>query len=141
MGLDLISTSIGAASTVIDKIFPDKNEAEKAKLELFRMQQQGEFKELEERMAAIQQEAASLDAWTSRARPAFLYVVYIMILASIPMGILYAFQPVMADNIATGMQKWLGAIPEAVWWLFGGGYLGYTIPAEMKKKGFMPPRK
>ena len=141
MSLDLFSNIIGACTTVIDKIFPDKNEAEKAKLELFKMQQAGEFKELEERMSAIQQEAASLDAWTSRARPAFLYVVYVMILASIPMGILYALNPVMADNIATGMQKWLGAIPEAVWWLFGCGYLGYTVPAELKKKGFMVPKK
>lgn len=139
--MDIFSSLIGAATTIIDKIFPDKNEAEKAKLELFRMQQAGEFKELEERMAAITQEAASLDKWTSRARPAFLYVVYIMILASIPMGVLYAYQPVVADNIATGMQRWLGSIPEAVWYFFGFGYLGYTIPAELKKKGFMVPKK
>lgn len=32
---------------VIDKIFPDKEAADKAKLEMFRMQQQGELKQLE----------------------------------------------------------------------------------------------
>lgn len=35
------------AGKVIDKIFPDKDAAEKAKLELFRMQQEGNLKELE----------------------------------------------------------------------------------------------
>lgn len=35
------------AGKVIDKIFPDKDAAEKAKLELFKMQQEGNLKELE----------------------------------------------------------------------------------------------
>lgn len=35
------------ASNVIDKIFPDKDAAEKAKLELFRLQQEGQLKELD----------------------------------------------------------------------------------------------
>jgi len=50
MGL-LDITGIGSiadfAGKVIDKIFPDKDAAEKAKLELFKMQQEGELKELE----------------------------------------------------------------------------------------------
>lgn len=44
-------TGIGAifsmGSKIIDKIWPDKAEAERAKIELFKMTQAGEFKELE----------------------------------------------------------------------------------------------
>lgn len=44
-------TGIGSiadfAGKVIDKIFPDKDAAEKAKLELFKLQQEGALKELE----------------------------------------------------------------------------------------------
>lgn len=34
-------------SKVLDKIFPDKDTADKAKLEMFRLQQEGAFKEME----------------------------------------------------------------------------------------------
>ena len=50
----------------------------------------------------------------------------LVILAAIPMGVLWAFAPAAADSIATGLQKWLAAIPDAVWQLFTFGYLGYT---------------
>jgi len=49
MGLDI--TGIGAifdfGSKVIDKIFPDKDAADRAKLEMLKLQQEGAFKELE----------------------------------------------------------------------------------------------
>jgi hypothetical protein len=45
----------------IDKIFPDKNEANKVKLEMLRLQQQGDFKELDlEFQAAANQIAVNL---------------------------------------------------------------------------------
>ena len=44
-------TGLGAVfdfgSKIIDKLFPDKTEAEKLKLELLKQQKAGEFKELE----------------------------------------------------------------------------------------------
>jgi len=125
---------IDLASNVIDKIFPNASDREKAKYELIRLQQNGELKELEIRMAAIIEEAKSSDPWTSRARPSFLYVMYIMILSCIPMGVLYAFNPSIAHNIATGMQEWLKAIPEPLYALFGAGYLGYSASRSYDKK-------
>lgn len=124
---ELAETIIGISSKVIDRIFPDKVEADKAKLELLRLQQEGQFKEMEIQMSAIIAEAKSSDIWTSRARPSFLYVVYIMILFSIPMGILSVFNPEAAKQIAEGMKAWLNAIPEGLWVTFGIGYSGYTI--------------
>jgi len=122
---------------IIDKIWPDKiaqeTERNKAQLALLQMNQNGEFKELEERMKAIVTEASSSDPWTSRARPSFMYVMYIMILGSIPIGILTVFNPTAASAIATGMGNWLKAIPEDMWFLFGAGYLGYTYQRGKEK--------
>jgi len=118
---------------VFDKIWPDKNEAEKAKLELFRMQQAGELRELESSFNAIIAEAQSSDPWTSRARPSFMYVMYIMILASLPMGVLFAFDHEAAMAVTAGVKAWLAAIPEELYALFGVGYVGYSVTRSYDK--------
>jgi len=111
---------------LIDRLIPDKAAADEAKLNFARMAQDGELKELEISMSAIVAEARSSDPWTSRARPSFLYVMYVMILTALPMGVLSVFRPDMAVQIAEGVKAWLTAIPDQLWWLFGAGYLGYT---------------
>lgn len=130
-------TGLGAVFTlggkIIDKLFPDKTEAEKLKLALLQQQQAGEFKDLEMRFSAIVAEANSQDPWTSRARPSFLYVMYTMLLASIPMGFLFAFKPDVALAVTTGVTNWLHALPEEMWWLFGAGYLGYSGARTFEK--------
>ena len=45
-------------SKIIDKIFPDKDAADKAKVEMLKLQQQGEFKELELEYEAMKHQAA-----------------------------------------------------------------------------------
>jgi hypothetical protein len=77
-------------------------------------------------MQAIIAEAQSPDPWTSRARPSFLYMMYTLILWSIPMGLIAAADPRMAAGIAGGMTAYLRGIPEELYALFGTGYLGYT---------------
>lgn len=119
---------------LVGKLFPDPAEKAEAQRKLLELQQNGEFRELEKAFEAITTEAKSADPWTSRARPSFLYVIYLMILASIPMGALYAFSPVLAGNMVVGVQTWLNAIPEALWALFGAGYLGYTTARSYDKK-------
>lgn len=130
----LLAPIVDIGKTLIGKIFRDPAEKAKAELELLAMQQNGELNAMQVQLSAIIAEAQSQDKWTSRARPSFLYVIYFMVLASIPMGVLYAIQPETADSIATGMQKWLEAIPEEMWWLFGAGYLGYTGARSIDKR-------
>lgn len=121
---------------LIDKIFPDPEQKARAQLELIRAEKAGELEEAKMQMSAILAEAQSPDPWTSRARPSFLYVMYILVLACIPMGILSAFQPEVAVRIAEGMKHWLAAIPEELWTVFGVGYLGYTgFRSFDKRKG------
>lgn len=112
--------------TVLDRVLPDKAAREKAQIELLAMQQGQEIRQIEAQLSAIVSEANSSDPWTSRARPAFLYVVYILILSAIPMGFLNAFNPDMAATVTGGFKDWLAAIPEPIITLFGVGYLGYT---------------
>jgi len=117
---------LGAVDTVADKFFVDAKDKEAFKLKALELAQQGEFKAQEIQLSAILAEAKSSDPWTSRARPSFLYVMYIMILAAIPIGILSVFNPSAAVQIANGLKAWLAAIPEPLWNVFGIGYLGYT---------------
>jgi hypothetical protein len=84
-------------------------------------------------MSAIVAEAQSSDPWTSRARPSFLYVMYALLLWSIPMGLIAAVRPDAAAAIAHGMTAYLNAIPEPLYALFGTGYLGYTVAREWGK--------
>ena len=112
---------------VADKIIPDAAEREKFKLETRRINLDETIEPLKIQMSAILEEAKSNDKWTSRARPSFLYVMYCLILAAIPMGILSVFKPDMAVTIANGMRAWLAAIPDSLWAVFGVGYTGYTV--------------
>lgn len=133
----LIGPLMEMGKTVIDRIWPDKDKsaAERAQAELAiaQLAQEGKIKEMATSMSAIIAEAQSEDPWTSRARPSFLYVMYIMILFSLPMGVLSAFKPELATAIANGAKAWLGAIPSEMWWLFGTGYLGYAVTREFGK--------
>lgn len=126
----LIGPIADLGKTLIERIFPDKEkqaaERAQAELALAQLAQEGKIKEMATEMSAIIAEAQSADPWTSRARPTFLYVIYVMILAGIPMGFLSAFKPQMAAAVATGMQLWLAAIPSELYTLFGVGYLGYA---------------
>lgn len=137
MAWEPVTAILDLGNTLITKFFPDPKERAEAKLTLLRMQQEGELKSIEVQMSAILAEAKSQDKWTSRARPSFLYVIYFMILASLPMGLLYAAYPLTAHAIAIGMKEWLSAIPEALWGLFGAGYLGYTGARTWDKRTLM----
>jgi len=112
--------------TVIDKIVPDAAERERLKNETRKLDILEITEPVKIQLEAILAEARSQDKWTSRARPSFMYVMYVMIGFAIPMGILSVFRPDMAVQVAAGMKAWLAAIPDSLYALFGVGYLGYT---------------
>jgi hypothetical protein len=124
---------IGIGSKLIDKLIPDPQAKAAAQLELLRMQQSGELEEMKTSISAILAEAQSSDPWTSRARPSFLYVVYIMLLWSIPMGLLSMFYPDRAAAFTVGFKGWLAALPEPVLTLFGVVMTGYVAGRSWEK--------
>ncbi len=131
--MSLLDGLIAPLSKLIDKIIPDPRARDAAKLELLKLQGSQELEAVRVQMSAIIAEAGSTDPWTSRARPSFLYVMYAIILWAIPMGLIAATQPQLAQNIAAGMNAYLGGIPEPLWTLFGTGYLGYTVARQWGK--------
>jgi hypothetical protein len=134
--MPLLDALIGPVASIIDKVIPDKAAREKAKLELLRLEGSQELETLQTRLSAIVAEARAADPWTSRARPSFLYVIYVMILFSLPMGLLAAFRPEAASAVARGINAYLNGLPEPLYALFGTGYLGYTVARQWgKNKG------
>lgn len=129
----VLESLIGPLASIIDKVIPDKAAREKAKLELMQLEGTQEMALIEVRLKAIVAEAQSADPWTSRARPSFLYVMYLMILSAIPMGLLSAFDRDTALAIGAGMTAYLNALPEPLYALFGTGYLGYTAARQWGK--------
>ena len=76
MDITGIGSLANLAGNIIDKLWPDKNEADKAKLRLFELQQAGEFKELEAALETARQqttvnvaEAQSADNFRGGWRP------------------------------------------------------------------------
>lgn len=131
--MPILESLIGPITSIIDKIIPDKEARARAKLELLKLEGTQELETIQARMTAILAEANSRDPWTSRARPSFLYVMYVMILWALPMGVLAAFKPAMARDIAAGMNSYLSGLPEPLYALFGTGYLGYTAARQWGK--------
>jgi len=78
---------LGLAGKLLDKIFPDPKERAEAERKLQESQLNGELSKIELQLSAIVMEAQSSDPWTSRARPAFMYVVYAYLLAALPCGL------------------------------------------------------
>lgn len=128
-----LSTIFGIGGKIIDKLFPDPEQRAKAQLELLQMQQTGELEGVRVQLSAILAEAQSADPWTSRARPSFLYVVYVLLLWSIPMGVLFVFNPEAAARFTEGFKAWLNAIPEPILTLFGTVMLGYVVGRSWEK--------
>ena len=129
----ILETLIGPIASIIDKIIPDKEAQARAKLELLQMEGTQELKAIEARLAAIVAEAQSPDPWTSRARPSFLSVMYVILLVALPMGVIAAFSPHSAIAIAGSINAYLNGLPEPLYALFGTGYLGYTAARQWGK--------
>ena len=131
--MPIFDAVIGPIAAIIDKVIPDPAARDRAKLELIRLEGSQELEAIQARLAAIVAEANSSDPWTSRARPSFLYVMYVMILGALPMGLIAAFKPATAQDIAAGMNAYLNGFPDSLYALFGTGYLGYTVARQWGK--------
>lgn len=134
MSASVVSAALSIGEKLVEAMFPDPKEQDKGRLALLQLQQNGKLQEILSQEKMISTEAASADPWTSRARPSFLYVIYIIILMSFPMGVLHWKDPAAATNVTEGFKAWLSAIPDDMWWLFGAGYLGYTGARSYDKR-------
>ena len=129
----VLDSIIAPVAGLLDKLIPDPRAREAAQRELLRLEGTQELERVKTQMAAILAEAQAADPWTSRARPGFLYVMYALLLWSIPMGLIAAVRPQAAAAIAQAMNAYLAGLPEPLYTLFATGYLGYTVAREWGK--------
>lgn len=86
------------------------------------------------RMNAIIAEASSSDPWTSRARPSFMYVFYFLLIMLVVVAPLVGvFFPAAMNQFYANVKQGFDAVPEAMWWTFTTGYLGYTAARQYGK--------
>lgn len=135
---DLFTGAIEAVSNLGTEIVkaiegPSPTEEATAKATLIKAQIDATVANLQASQAVMLAEEQSSDPWTSRARPSFLYVIYLLLLFSLPMGVLFAFNPGVANGVVEGFHNWLSAIPSDLVNLFGMGYLGYTGSRTLEK--------
>ena len=129
---DLIAGLLGK---VLDRAWPDPAQKAQAAIELEKLRQAGEFKELDSAMQAILAEANSQDPWTSRARPSFMYVFYFILLSLVIIApMVGVFKPAEMKAFFENVKYGFEAVPEALWWTFSAGYLGYTTARTYEKR-------
>ena len=121
---------INTLAAILDRVLPDRYVRDRAKLELIALADAPDWPDLP---PAHADQSPPTDRWVSRARPSFLYVMYAMILWALPMGVIAGFRPHTADAIVRGIAGYLGSLPDALYALFGTGYLGYTAARQWGK--------
>lgn len=133
---------IALGSKLIDRFIPDEKHAAEAKVELIEAEQRGELAHLDAQMQIMLAEAKSADPWTSRARPSFMYVFYVILIMNclvIPILGIWNQAEMMAyyTNLKSGME----AIPTELWALFGTCFTGYTLSRSYDKNAILQSKR
>tara|TARA_R110000782_G_C14486270_1_gene376688 strand:+ start:75 stop:464 length:390 start_codon:yes stop_codon:yes gene_type:complete len=111
-------------STLLDKFFPDKDAAAKAKLELLRMQSSGELAKLQASAGIITAESQSEHFLVAAWRPITM-LVFVFIIAN--NYIIYPYLSLFFDS-APKLN-----IPPDMWDLLKIGIGGYTVGRTVEK--------
>jgi len=134
VAVPIVAGLFSVGEKLIERLFPNPEDKAKAQLALVQMEQEGELQRMTLRYSAITAEANSEDKWTSRARPSFMYVFYIILLNLVIIcPAIGVFFPEQMTTFFTNVKLGFDAIPEPLWWLFGSGFLGYTTARTFEK--------
>lgn len=123
---DAITAVADLGKTIVNAVSPDQ-------VPIIQAQCDAVVKKLQASQAVMLAEAQSSDPWTSRARPSFLWVVYLLLVWSLPMSFIFAFAPETAGKITAGFGQWLAAIPQSLVNLFETVMIGYTGGRTVEK--------
>lgn len=120
-GLGTLAKDLRTAFTGKEPI--DQNKAAELAFKVEELNQKIE----ESRISVMLAEASSGDKWTSRARPGFLYVFYLIIISlGIVAPFFGIFFPLQMDSFFKNVAAGFKAVPDIAWEIFCVGYLGYT---------------
>ncbi len=124
MAFDPLTGVLNFGGKIIDKIFPDKTEAAKAKVKLMEMEQTGELEELKSAAKVITAEATS-DHWIVAAWRPITMLVFVAIVAN--NYILYPYLSLFW-NAAPKLT-----VPDQLWSLLQIGLGGYVVGRSGEK--------
>lgn len=124
LGIPIIDTVLNIGGKIIDRVWPDPTERAKAKLELMKMAQQGQLKDLEAAMNVIVAEAKSEHWITAAWRPltmlSFVAIVVNNYIVGPYIGALFGFSITLP-------------IPPDMWALLKLGIGGYVVGRSVEK--------
>ncbi|AUO78975.1 hypothetical protein [Salinibacter phage M8CRM-1] len=137
-----IKSGFNAVRGIIDDVDTSDEERAKALAKLEQIQNDATARAqkhaetmLKLRTDTIRSEAESEDPWTSRARPMFMYVMYLVIVVNVLVApTVGVFYPDQMSLYFTHIGKGFKAIPGEVWATFTAGYLGYAGFRTYEKK-------
>ena len=128
-----IFSGIGGMAKDLREAFVGKEMTPELQVQLQQKVMDLELAVTNSQMEMIKAEASSADPWTSRARPSFLYVVYLLILWALPMGFASIWYPQSVATFTAGFKGWLSAIPSEMLQLFGVVMTGYVAGRSWEK--------
>jgi hypothetical protein len=131
LGLDHV---LEFSKALLNKVFADKTTIWLGENELDKLDKSGELLKLASKYKVAIAEASSKDKWTSRGRPAIIYVTLLFIMLSVPFGVLNAASHEVALRVADGMKLWFGIIPPILYECIGAIIIIYNICRTSEKK-------
>lgn len=93
MAFDPVSAALEIGSKVIDRLWPDPQQANAAKLELFRLQQSGELAQITGQLEINKAEAGNASVFVSGWRPAVGWI------CGIALGYQYIMRPIVSWGV------------------------------------------
>jgi hypothetical protein len=131
--LSFIGALASPLNTILERVLPDKEARDKAKLELLELEQAGKLQEVQVQMQAIIMEAKHEHWWTSGARPSLMWA-FSAVFASIPLiAVVGVFIPGFVPSVATGMAMLLNSFPDWFSGLVTTCFLGYVGGRSLEK--------
>ncbi len=91
MAIDPVSAVLNIGSKVIDKLWPDPNQAAEAKFQLFKMQQSGELAQITAQLEVNKTEAQHHSVFVAGWRPSIGWV------CSFALAYQYLFRPIISS--------------------------------------------
>lgn len=120
----MIGSIIGALGTVIDKIFPDADDAQKAKLKLLELEQSGELARITAAKEIVTAEAKG-ESWLQRNWRPLMMLAFILIIVNN-----YILVPYLS---AFGLLHVTLDLPPKMWSLLEIGVGGYVVGRTVEK--------
>ena len=125
---------VNEVGSIADNLFTSDEERQEQRIRQENQRLQHEVALMQARLSAIITESQSEDKVTSRARPMFLYVMYLLFLLMMIGAIIGIWYPTEMKQASENLSLLFHALPNELYALFGAGYLGYTGARTYDKK-------